>query len=177
MKKLFAAMIALCLLLCSAALAEEAVQVNWSDYFEGAIAAANVAGGFVTFDEIAVKFWIPEELKAVELTDEDRANGFIGYYADENNEAKLAVVYVNMDGMTVEQYAETLKETDGVTEIEMAVVNGLQAVNYQVPDSDTLNVAFATEKGYILEITMAPLSAEGADMVWGAVASSIQAAD
>ena len=59
----------------------------------------------------------------------------------------------------------------------MAVVNGLQAVNYQVPDSDTLNVAFATEKGYILEITMAPLSAEGADMVWGAVASSIQAAD
>ena len=47
MKKLFAAMIALCLLLCSAALAEETVQVNWSDYFEGAVAAADVAGGFV----------------------------------------------------------------------------------------------------------------------------------
>ena len=92
MKKLFAAMIALCLLLCSAALAEETVQVNWSDYFEGAVAAADVAGGFVTFDEIAVKFWIPDMLKPVELTDEDRANGFIGYYADENNEAKLAVV-------------------------------------------------------------------------------------
>ena len=174
MKKLFAAMIALCLLLCSAALAEEAVQVNWSDYFEGAIAASNVAGGFVTFDEIAVKFWIPEELKAVELTDEDRANGYIGYFADDNNEAKLAVAYVDTNGMTLEKYTEALKGIDGVTEIEMAVVNGIPAVNYQVPESDTLNIAFTTEKGYILEITMAPLSAEGADMVWGAVAASIQ---
>ena len=117
MKKLFAAMIALCLLLCSAAFAEEAVQVNWSDTFEGAIAAANIAGDFVTFDEIAVKFWIPAELKAVELTDEDKANGYIGYFADEKNEAQLAVVYANVNGMTLEQYAEAIKATDGVAEI------------------------------------------------------------
>ena len=177
MKKLFAAMIALCLLLCSAALAEETVQVNWSDTFEGAIAAANIAGDFVTFDEIAVKFWIPAELKAVELTDEDKANGYIGYFADENNEAQLAVVYANVNGMTLEQYAEAVKASEGVAEVEMAVINGLPAVSYKVPESDTLNVAFTTQQGYVLEITMAPLSTEGADLVWGAVASSIQAAE
>lgn len=176
MKKLFAVIAALCLL-CSAALAEEPVQVNWSDTFEAAIAAGNVEGDFVTFDEIAIKFWLPAELKAAELTDEDVENGFIGFFTDDQNEAQVSVVYVDVDGMTIEEYTELLKNEDGVTEIEPVILNGLPAVNYQIPGDSSLNVAFATQMGYILEITMAPTNVEGAEMVWGAVAASIQSAE
>ena len=171
MKKLFAILMALCLTLSFAALAEADNEVNWSDV-EGTLEEAGVTGEFVTFDQIAVKIWIPEGLEAVELTDEDVENGYIGYFADD--EAQLAVVYANVEGMSIEDYAAQLEGMDGISEIAMLVINGLPAVRYQMAENDSLNIAFATEAGYILEVTMAPLSAEGADVVWGVVGASIQ---
>lgn len=171
MKKLFAILMALCLFVSGAALAEAAEEVNWSDV-EDIIAESGVNGEFHTFDEIAVKIWIPEGLDSVELTQEDRDEGYIGYF--ENEEAALAVVYVNMDGASIEDYAATLAETDGVENIAILNINGLPGVRYQMLENDSLNIAFATEAGYILEVTMAPLSTEGADVVWGVVGASIQ---
>lgn len=176
MKKLYAVLLALCLL-CSFALAESPVTVNWADTFEPAIAAANVEGEFQTLSEVAVKFWLPAGLNAAELSDEDRAAGYIAYYTDENNEAAVAVMYLNAEGTSVEDYAAMLKETDGVSEVELCVVNGLPAVSYKMTENDSVSIAFATEAGYLLEMTMAPLSVENADLVWGAVAASIQAAE
>ena len=60
MKKLFALTLALCLMLCSAALANELV---WAGEVEEA--ASQIDGEFQTFDEIAVKIWIPAVLEAV----------------------------------------------------------------------------------------------------------------
>lgn len=173
MKKLFVILMALCLMLSSAAFAEAPEAVNWSD-IEGELAQMGVAGDFTTFDEIAVKIWIPESLKPVELTDEDKENGYIGYFADD--EGEMGVRYVDVNGMSIEDYAAELGNYDDVSEIAMLVINGLPGVRYQIPESDSLNVAFATEAGYILEITMAPLSAEGAAIAWSIVAASIQAA-
>ena len=175
MKKLFALMMALCLLLGTAT--AETVVVNWEDYFGPAIEETGIEGEFVTFDEIAVKIWLPSQLQAAELTDEDRAEGYIGYFSEDSDNATVAIVYVDTDGMTIEEYAAQLQEIEGVSDIELAIVNGLPCVNYQVKENDTLSVAFSTQAGYILEITMYPLSVEGAEMVWGAVASSIQAAE
>ena len=172
MKKLFAILMALCMLLSCAALAEGVEEVSWSD-IEGTLAEAGVNGEFVTFDEIAVKIWIPEGLEAGELTDEDRDAGYIGYF--QNEEAQLAVVYANVDGMSIEDYAAQLAEMDGIQEIAMLNINGLPGVRYQMTENDSLNIAFATEAGYILEVTMAPLSADGAAVVWGIVGASIQA--
>ena len=168
MKKILAVLMVLCLFACSAM--AEVAEVNWSDVEE---AVAEVPGDFYTFDEIAVKLWIPEGLDPVELTEEDVQAGYIGYFA--NDEAALAVVYANVDGMSIEDYAAALPEA-GASEIAMLVINGLPAVRYQLAENDSLNIAFATEAGYVLEITMAPLSAEGADVVWSLVGASIQAA-
>lgn len=176
MKKLSAAVLALCLLF-SAALAESPVVVNWADTFEPAIAAANVEGQFWTLNQVAVKFWLPAMLQSVELSDEDVANGYLAYFADEKGEAAVAVTYANAEGASVEEYADYLKTADGVAEVELCVVNGLPAVTYKMPGNDSVNITFATQAGYLLEITMAPLSVENADMVWGAVAASIQAAE
>ena len=170
MKKIFAILMALCLF-CGAALAEP-VEINWAD-LEPALEQSGVAGDFVTFDEVAVKMWLPSELHAAELTDEDREQGFIGYFTDDAGETVVSVVYANVDGMSIEDYA-TYLTNEGMKEVTPEIINGLYGVEYQIPDQDSLSIAFATEAGYILEVTMAPLSVEGAEYVWGMVGASIQ---
>ena len=172
MKKIIALLTLLCLLLTATALAEE---VNWAD-IEPTISAYGLEGDFVTFDEVAVKIWIPSSMQQLELTEEDVEQGFIAYFLDDDETAQISVVYVDTDGMSLTDYADQLPEY-GATDIAIETINGLDAVTYTVTETDSLSVAFTTQKGYILEITMAPISVEGADIAWGIVGSSIQAAE
>ena len=87
------------------------------------------------------------------------------------------MVYIDAEGISVEEYAEMLAESGSCEQIAMLNVNGLLAVRYQMPENDSLNIAFATEAGYLLEVTMSPLSAEGANVVWAIVGASIQAVE
>ncbi len=165
MKKLVVLILALCML-CSVAFANE---LTWASVEE---AASQSAGEFKTFDEISVKIWIPEVLQAVELSDEDRESGYIGYFA--SDDAAVAVQYVNMEGMSLEEYEAQLKEDSEVSDIEAGTVNGLPALSYAIKDKDTGVVAFTTEMGYILEVACGPLSNEGFAQMVGIILSSIQ---
>ena len=165
MKKLVVLILALCML-CSVAFANE---LTWASVEES---ASQIAGEFKTFDEISVKIWIPEVLQAVELSDEDRESGYIGYFA--SDDAAVAVQYVNMEGMSLEEYEAQLKEDSEVSDIEAGTVNGLPALSYAIKDKDTGVVAFTTEMGYILEVACGPLSNEGFTQMVGIILSSIQ---
>lgn len=165
MKKLVVLILALCML-CSAAFAAD---LNWSDVEE---AASQIAGEFKTFDDISVKIWIPDVLKAVDGV-EDR----IGYYMTEDQSAAVSVQYLDMNGMTLEEYEAQLKEDAEVSEIEMGTVNGLPALSYMLKESDVACVAFTTKMGYILEIACGPMSDEGFASVVAYIISSIQNAE
>ena len=165
MKKLVVLIMTLCLL-CSVAFADE---LTWSAVEES---ASQIAGEFKTFDEISVKIWIPEVLQAVELSDEDREAGYIGYFA--NDDAAVAVMYVNMEGMSLEEYEAQLKEMEDVSDIEAGTVNGLPALSYAIKEKDTGVLAFTTEMGYILEVSCAPVSDEGFLQTAAIIMSSIQ---
>ncbi len=175
MKRILCVLMLLCLLV-PVSLAEGTTALNWEDVAP-VLEAGNVTGQFYTFDEIAVKIWLPDGLLPVELTEEDKANGYIGYFMPEDESAQLAVMYVDLDGMTLEDYAQYLASEEGVSEVEAGTVNGFPCVSYRIAEQDSVSVTFATEKGYVLEVTCAPLSVENAEMVWGAVISSIQAAE
>jgi len=174
LKKFLCVLLMLCLLV-PAALSEEAA-LKWEDV-EPVLEAANLTGEFYTFDEIAIKIWLPEGMLPVELTEEDKEKGYIGYFMPEDQSAQMAVVYVNTDGMSLDEYAQSLSSDGDVTEVEKATVNGFPCVSYKLPKQDSVSVAFTTEAGYILEVTCAPLSVENAELVWGAVLGSIQAAE
>ena len=174
MKKFLCALLMLCLLV-PAALAEENA-LNWETVVP-ILEAGNVTGEFYTFDEIAVKIWLPEGMLPVELTEEDKKNGKIGYFMTEDESAQMSVVYVDTDGMSLEEYAQRLSSDGDVTEVEKGTVNGFPCVSYKLPKQDSISVAFTTEAGYILEVTCAPLSEENAELVWGAVVASIQTAE
>lgn len=176
MKKLVCVIAVLCLIVtAAAALAEEAPALNWED-FAPILEAGGVSGEFYTFDEIDMKIWLPEGLNPVELTEEDRENGYIGYFMPEDESGAVAVVYVDVNGMSLEEYGEYLSSEAGATEIEVGSVNGFPCVSYKLPEQDSVSVTFTTEAGYALEVTCTPLSVENAELVWGAVISSIQAA-
>lgn len=176
MKKLICVLMVLCLVVtAAAALAEAAPALNWED-FSPILEASGVSGEFYTFDEVAVKIWLPEGMYPVELTEEDQENGFIGYFMPEDESGAVSVVYVDVNGMSLEEYGEYLASEAGATEIEVGTVNGFPCVSYTLPEQDSVSVTFTTEAGYALEVTCTPLSVENADLLWGAVISSIQAA-
>ena len=168
MKKVFALMLALCLMLGCTALAEN--EITWEQIVP-TLEAAGVTGEFVTFDEIAVKVFIFNGMAAQELSDEDRQNGYIGYYAAEDGSA-IAIQYVDVNGMTLEDYTANLPEA-GATEIETGTVNGLPCISYEY--NSNLCCSFTTQKGYILEVAAGPMTDEGFQSVASIIFSSIQA--
>ena len=173
MKKLIAILISLCLMLSAAgAFAETATtEMSW-ETVEPLLETYGLEGDFETFDEVAIQIWIPSSMTRSELTQEDVDKGFIAHFLDEDQTAQVSVVYVDVDGTTLEEYEKMLPDY-GVSDIEELVINDIPALSYTVEETDSVTIAFETEGGYILEITMAPKSAEGADIAWYIVASSI----
>ena len=171
MKKLIAGMLASCLIFGSYAVmaddstAESAestatgtVELNWED-FEAINAAADQdlisQGEFKTFDEIAVKMWVPNVLQEVELTDEDREQGFIAYYQTADEDAAASVVYADVQGMDLEAYKAELEKSEGVEEIEAHGAEFDPNVHNAVLMEDTDEyesgkVCFVVQKGYKL---------------------------
>ena len=166
MKKLFALVLALCLLCGCTALADN--EITW-EQVEPLLEQGGVNGDFYTFDQIAVAIFIPEGMESVELPDDS----YIGYFAAEDGSA-VAVQYVNVDGMTLEAYTEALSQV-GATGIETGTVNGLPCVTYEVPANNSMNIAFTTEAGYILEAVVAPVTDDNSKLAGSIILASIQA--
>lgn len=183
MKKLVALFLTVAMMLCAGAAfateAEEtteqteAIEIDWAD-IEAQGAETIAQGEFINFDEIAVKMWMPNALAAVELTDDDKAQGYIGYYQPEDGSAAIAVMYVDAGGMTLEEYKEKLTEA-AATEMEDVVINGMEAVSYVLEETDTACVSFVTEAGYIFEVSGSPKSDENFAALLSMVMASIQA--
>lgn len=185
-KKLIALVLAALMVLgCTAAFAEEvqALELNWEDFAQQIEEASEEvkaawAGDFVTMEEIAMKIYVPTAFEQLELIDVDREEGYIAYFLLEEDCA-VAVQYMDMDGMTLEEYAQLLTGELGIEECHDAVVNGLPALFYSFTEeeAETSVLAFATERGYILEVSFSPTNDEGFAAVATVMMGSIQAAE
>lgn len=177
MKKIVSILLAVAMVMACAVSAfateAEVVEIDWAE-IEAQAADTVAKGEFVNFDEIALVMWVPSVLAATELTDEDREQGYIAYFAPEDQSAAVSVMYVDVDGMTLEEYAATLAE-NGATDIEFANVNGLAAITYVLEETDTACAAFTTEAGYIFEVAGSPKSDEGFSAILSLMMASIQA--
>ena len=185
MKKLFALILATLMVLGCAAVASaeqvETLELNWADFAKEIEASeeakAAFSGDFVTMEEIALKIYIPATFEQAELTDEDREAGYIAYFTMGEDKG-VGIQYVDVGGMSLEEYAQRLTEEYGY-ECMDAVVNGLPALAYSFTENDreTSVLAFSTEKGYILEIAFAPTNDEGFAAVAAVLMASVQAAE
>ena len=185
MKKLFALILAVLMVLGCVAVASaeqaQTLQLNWEEYAAEIEASeeakAALSGDFVTMEEIALKIYIPAAFEQAELTDEDREAGYIAYFTMAEDQG-IGLQYVDMSGVSLEEYAQRLTEEYGF-ECMNAVVNGLPALAYSFTENDreTSVLAFSTEMGYILEIAFAPTNDEGFAAVATVLMASVQAAE
>lgn len=159
---------------------EDLVILDWEEMEEEMNSSEELkaawAGKFVDFEEIALKIYIPDSFKEVELSDEDIEAGYIGYY-ELRDEAALAVQYVDVDEMSLEEYKEVLADELDIEAYD-AEVNGLPALTYTFEEDDveTTVLSFATEKGYIFEVSFAPTNDEEFAAVACVLMASVQEA-
>ena len=168
MQKLFALALALCLLCGCTALAD--ASISWEDVAP-TLEEKGITGDFYTFEDIAVKIFIPTGMESTELPDDT----YLGYFTSPDGDA-IALQCVDVEGMTLEAYTEALPGV-GATEIETGTVNGLPCVSYEVPANNTINVAFTTEDGYVLEVVCGPVTTDDAKLGASVILSSIQAVE
>ena len=169
MKKFAALMLALCLMLGCVALADN--EISW-EQVAPLLEEKGVTGQFYTFDQISVAVFIPDGASPAELPDES----YIGYFkSDDGDDDTIAVQYVNVDGMSLEDYKAAVEAVEGVTEVEAGTVNGLPCISYEY--NGCLVCSFTTQMGYILEVVVGPLANDAEKVAASFVLASIQAVE
>ena len=172
MKKLFALLMALCLMLCACAYAEETKEINWSDFEEQ---AAQIEGQFCPIADLGVMMYIPSIFGKVELADEQKAAGVIALLSTADGAGRISFTYQDLGDMEADAYLEELAKA-GATDFEVAVLNGRNALSYDlvVNDVKTTNVVVEIEDAKMLTISFAPMDDEGFAELAGILTASIQ---
>lgn len=161
MKKRLALMLAVIMAVLSIGMVSYAkgnvTELDWSDG-EKAVKEEGIKGKFVTLDEINLKFWLPNDYKEDKLTDDEKKAGLIACYFNSKTKSSVSVIYVDVEGATLEDYKDELEDDKDVTELEDCVINGIECIGYRTPKDESLSVSFVTEKGYILEFYFTPVT-------------------
>ncbi len=183
MKKALSVLMAIAILctISVSALAEDTTDVSeylWADAAE-AIEASDVEGRFVTFDEVALMFWLPDVYEDV-LEDEDREEGYIGFFITSDGEAMVSVTYTPTDYTELDDYMKDLADED--VDAELVCCNGLDAVEYTFVDEDASALFwcldFLTSGGNMVEVTIYPVTEdEDNQLLTAVILCSIQPED
>lgn len=174
MKKLFAVMMVLCVMLtAAAAFAGETAPtaVNWSDHEAD---AAKVEGQFADVAQTGLKMFVPAEFKDTEIPKETLDAGTFLVLKTEKNDK--AVVNAQIVETSIDTFKAGL-EKEGKTLWEM-VVNGLPCTQFSAEAEGVTTVCFAfgTEKGTTLVFSFTLADQEPYTSLYKVMASSIQKA-
>ena len=124
--------------------------VLWEDA-EDYIEENEVKGGFVTFDDIDIQMWIPDDVKAAKSDKSWEKDGIIAKYEDGNG-GTMTVVYRDAEGASLfEDYWEELEKDEELDYFEAVSINRYGALSYE-RNEDTGYIDYETEKGYVLSL-------------------------
>lgn len=149
-----------------------AVEMRWEDEEEE---VSDIEASFVDFDEIGLKLWVPDFLEAVELTEDEKENGMIGFFQSEDGSASVIVEYPDKDAEGgIEEYEAALKEGEDVISIQYYLINGIECLSYDLMDSDTSGLAVETEEGDVVNFLFSPMSDDESASIFLTMMCSIQ---
>lgn len=155
MKKIFALMLSLALLLSAAALAEdvEPATLKWEDVAE---AAANVEGKFLAIGSTGLKMFIPANFVDATAETADDPTTFVKFKSAEPSEC---VVLGQQLPLSADDFIAKLKESGA--DIGNGTVNGIEIYNYEIKgenDQRALGVIIGTgDPNTILTFSYAPV--------------------
>ena len=173
MKKLFAALLSLCLMLTAftAVAEEEPSVINWSDYEEQ---AANVEGHFAEISDIGLKMFIPAQFMDTELSEEALADGTFMVLKTEDESAVVRAQAMAYDS---DQFMAMLTAS-GITGWD-TIVNGIHFLQFNVTGDDVNAACFAVSStaNKTLVFSFAPADQEAYADLFRLMAASMQPAD
>ena len=170
MKKIFSLFLAVLLLGTRISLAfadGEPLEYNWADAQSYVGDSILSDGTFWDIDEVDASFWLPSIFTPVELTDEDRADGTIGFYS--GADGYVLLYYSDYENLTLEIFYNYFIENG--YNVELITVNGLPAILQREEDANQLILSLQTQEGKFLQFLFSPLSSE---VIFTPVIASIQ---
>ena len=154
MKRLFAALLALCLLF-SAALAEE---LNWEEY-EEEVGRTGRTEQVKVPDKGTVKFWMPKTLKA---TDVKKIKADVRPAAAYKSKKGFAATITVMNVTSLEDYTNELKAA-GADYFNNMKINGIDCVGCENEQSDMEMLLVPVDETTVLVYQLSPLDTEDED--------------
>ena len=170
MKKLFAAILALCLML-SVAAAETVDTITW-DAVEGNLADMGLTGDFYALEVLGLKIWIPTGLDPQEVPEEDAAAGRLAMFTAEDG-SYLVVDAGNVEGMTIDGLLESTQAAEGLTDVEMVIANGLSFVIYRSEELNCWSASLVDTNSNVINFLLGPAE-DGSKEAFSVIVASIQ---
>lgn len=177
MKKLFALMLALCMLCGCCAFAEETTtEFSWSDVEE---LAASYPGAFMEVGVGNLIMYVPESFYAVEPTDEQKGAGVFFILEDEAG-YRIVGTYQSLGEYDLAGFVAELVKA-GATDIAEIAVNDIPCMEYDLETADgtkTGNVVYySQEDNTVLTFSYAPVDNEAFQPISMVVMASVQAGE
>ena len=175
MKKLIAALMSLCLIVCAAAAfaAEpEVMKINWADY---EAQAANVEGQFANVADSGLMMFIPAEFKDTDIPDEVLEGGT--FMVLKSDKEEKAVVNAQILPLDIDAF-EAAMEKNGST-LYATELNGLSCLQFSAEADGiaTSCFAFATDQGTVLAFTFSLSNQEPYTELYKLMAAAIPRAE
>ena len=175
MKKLIAALMSLCLIVCAAAAFAadtDPHKINWSDY---EAQAANVEGRFANVAETGLKMFVPTEFKDTDIPEETLKGGT--FMVLKSGKEEKAIVNAQLLPIDIDTFKAGM-EGQGKTAWQVEV-NGLKGFQFiiEAEGISTACLAFGTEKGTVLTFNFTPVDREPYAGLYKMMAASIQRAE
>ena len=179
MKKLFALMLTLCLMLGVALAEEEAPQLNWADVLaENPALEENGTYQQITFAGTDAKliYWVPNDLPALDVsTITGSPVAAFGAMDPEDGQVYYMAVYA-LDVNYQDYAADQQTKGADLDKAQLVITNGIQVISLENPVEDIdMAIAPATDN-LTLVFAFYPLNNELWDEVKGYIVSSIQLA-
>lgn len=172
MKKAILLIVCLCMM-CSAAYAEETIELNWADIGSEEIQALGEFQQVVIPDLPAICFWIPSVMKSVDVSGMEGFFKPTALYATEDQTCSI-VVFVS-EISSLEEYAALMQSEGGGSDFRNVKINGVDCIAYEVKDSDLDCLVYPVSENVIISLNCTPLNGDGDwDSTKGAIFASIQ---
>ena len=170
MKKVFLMVLCLCLL-CTAAFAEDVIELKWEDYAEAE--AQGEPQELVIPDLGAVDFWIPSFLNEADPALVEGPFQPAALYVSEDGNYGLAIFQMQIDDL--EGYINMMMTEGGGSNSRNIMVNGVSCIAYEVEENDMECLFFPITDSIALTFSCSPLNGdEDWDIVKGAIFASVR---
>lgn len=179
MKKMLSIVLTLAMLAVSAAAFAEGPVIT---YDPAVFKALGVEAATLSLEDYGLWVDIPSEMLALEVSEEEAAAGTVAAFSAGDGSYAVSVGFsqvLDEEGNCFEDYASlsACYAEMGVTEMEIADINGLYAMTYLLADYDMMGAVYLFDEGWVLAFNFSGASNEALTAVSTAIISSIRPAE